>query len=63
MTKAIKVAMIQKGTNTTKLAQDLGVSYQSLRGVINGGNPSLASLRGIAGALGMSVSELVKLGE
>lgn len=63
ITKAIKVAMAQRETNITKLAETLGVDRSVLTRTINGGNPTMASLKGIAGGLGMSVSELVKLGE
>lgn len=63
ITKAIKVAMAQQGTNASKLARVIGVDPKNLWTTIKNGNPTLASLKGIADGLGMSVSDLVKLGE
>lgn len=53
----IKEILKTKGLSVNELAEMLGVSRVSVSNMING-NPTVETLNRIAGALGVSVSEL-----
>ena len=54
----IKKKLKELGFTTQQIADKLGISQQAVSQAING-NPSLSRLIEIAGAMGISVSELV----
>ena len=54
----IKEVIKQKGTSVTEVSEKMGISRVNLSNMINGGNPTLATLEKIADALDVSVVEL-----
>ena len=54
----IKKKIRECGFTTQQIAESLGISQQAVSQAING-NPSLSRLEQIAGAIGITVSELV----
>ena len=54
----IKKKIKELGFTTQQIAESLGISQQAVSQAING-NPSLSRLEQIAGAIGITVSELV----
>ena len=54
----IKKRIRECGYTTQQIAESLGISQQAVSQAING-NPSLSRLEQIAGAIGITVSELV----
>jgi XRE family transcriptional regulator, regulator of sulfur utilization len=54
----------EKGVSLEALAGDAGISKNMLSLIERGeGNPSWSTVQGIAGALGISISQLAKLAE
>jgi transcriptional regulator with XRE-family HTH domain len=62
--RAIRELRKKKGATQEDLAKDAGLSRNMLSQIERGeGNPSWVTLRGIAAALGVPVSELAKAAE
>ncbi len=61
--KSLKVALAMKGWNQTQLADKAGLTQPSISGLAQRANWNVESLKKISLALGMKVSEFVKLGE
>lgn len=62
--KAIRQLRSKKGASQERLANDAGITPNMLSLIERGeGNPSWVTLRGIAAALGVSVSTLAKAAE
>lgn len=60
--KAVKIALAMNGGTITELAEYLEVNRKTLYSAIQG-NATLKTVSSIARALGMTASELIKLGE
>lgn len=60
---SMKIAMIKKGLNQGQLAALTGMSQAAVSRLANNQNWSCESLKRIAGAMEMKVSDFVKLGE
>ena len=58
MNLRVKDVCKSKGVSVTDLAARMGIAQESLSRAING-NPTFQTLERIAGALGVSVSELI----
>lgn len=54
----IKEAIKSQGYTVQGVAEKIGKSKQSLHGIIEKGNPTINTLSDIAGAIGVSISEL-----
>jgi transcriptional regulator with XRE-family HTH domain len=62
--KAIRQLRNKQGDSQEKLANEAGITPNMLSLIERGeGNPSWVTVKGIAGALGMSISELAKVAE
>ena len=55
----IKKAIKARGWTQEKLAAEMGITHPSLNSIING-NPTLAKLKKLAEAMGITVSELLR---
>lgn len=55
----IKKKLKEYGFTTQMIADKIGISQQAVSQAVNG-NPTLSRLQEIAGAMGITVSELVK---
>ena len=60
---AVKIALINKGVKQRELAESMGVTGVYVSRICNQESIGISSLKKIADALGMKVSELVELGE
>ena len=63
MGKAVKIALAMNGMNQTELAKVMGVSSKYISRICNQKNFGIEAAKGVADALNMKVSELIKLGE
>ena len=62
--KSIKLAMAHKGIpNQVALANISSVDVMTISGAINDKPTSLSTIKKMAGAMGYSVSDFIKLGE
>ena len=61
--KAILVALAMKEMTRKQLAEAVGLAPETVYSMCKSKNASTRTLLRVAGALGMKVSELVKLGE
>lgn len=61
--KSLNVALALKGMTRVALAKSMNVTTQSIYSVINRDKTNTASLKKIADALDMKVSEFIALGE
>lgn len=61
--KSMKIALVKKDWDQTKMSEVTGMSTTAVSRLACNPNWTCASLERIAGALEMSVSEFVKLGE
>ena len=64
VSKSIKVALAKNGRSMTWLATEIGVTKQALSRMVNGhANFSESRIREISGALNMTASSFIALGE
>lgn len=61
--KSLKVALIKREMSQTELAKKMNVHVQWISKLANSQSASQASIVGLSDALGMKVSEFVRLGE
>lgn len=61
--KSVEIARVRAGISKGKLAEIMGISPQSLSGIMSRNRPSGEVLQSLADALNMKVSELIALGE
>lgn len=61
--RSIEIATAIKGTNKARLANDIGMSKQSMNSFLNSNSIKQDTINKIASTLGYSVSELIALGE
>ncbi|AUR82837.1 Cro/C1-type helix-turn-helix domain protein [Vibrio phage 1.029.O._10N.261.55.A7] len=61
--KAVKKLCIDRDLTISQLAESMGVNRKTLYSAISNGNPRLSTVEGIAAALGVSASTLIKEGE
>jgi DNA-binding Xre family transcriptional regulator len=61
--KSMKIAMVKKDWNQAQMAEATGMSPTAVSRLSNNQNWSCESLKRVAAALDMKVSEFVKLGE
>lgn len=59
----IKEVIKSQGYTVQGVAEKIGKSKQSLHGIIEKGNPTINTLSDIAGAIGVSISELYEESE
>ena len=60
---AVKIALVMKGMKQKDLAEAMGVTTVYVSRICRQESIGMNSVKAIADALGMKVSELVKLGE
>tara|TARA_B100001063_G_C16779142_1_gene569383 strand:- start:10802 stop:11002 length:201 start_codon:yes stop_codon:yes gene_type:complete len=61
--KAVKKLCIDRDLTITELAERMGVNRKTLYSAISNGNPRLSTIEGIAKALNVTVSGLIREGE
>jgi plasmid maintenance system antidote protein VapI len=61
--RSINIAMAKRDMNRTALAKALGTSNQAVHAIITRGSTQSETIRRLAEAFGMPVSEFIKLGE
>ncbi len=61
--KAIKIALVIKGVSQKQLSEALGMSAPAVSQLCKRSSASMAMLTKVSGFLGMTVSELISLGE
>lgn len=63
ISKSIKIALLKEEKQVSWLAEKVGINYQNLTRMIRIGNLSIENAKKISSALGMSIDELIALGE
>jgi len=61
--KAVKKLCIDRDLTITELAESMGVNRKTLYSAISNGNPRLSTIEGIAKALSVTASGLIREGE
>lgn len=61
--RSINVALAKRDMSRTDLANLMGVTPQNIHNMINRDKTNTATLKKVADAFGMPVSEFIKLGE
>ena len=61
--KAVKKLCIDRDLTISQLAESMGVNRKTLYSAISNGNPRISTIEGIASALSVTVSVLIKEGE
>lgn len=61
--RSINVALAKRDMSRTDLAALMGVTPQNIHNMINRDKTNTATLKKVADAFGMPVSEFIKLGE
>ena len=61
--KSLKIALINNGENQKWLAEKLQMKHQQISNIANGMGGNANTIKKIAGAFDMPVSEFIKLGE
>lgn len=61
--KSLKIAMIRRGLGQAQMGAMLGISQAAMSRLSNRPNWTCESLQKVSDALGMKVSEFVKIGE
>lgn len=61
--KAIKIALINAGKTQVWLANETGVSKQAINQLCNKGSAQTSVVDAVAKALGMTITELLMLGD
>ena len=59
----IKQEILKRGYTLSGIARAIGKSQPSFTAILRNGNPSLKTLQAIAGAMGITLSELVSESE
>ena len=63
MGKGIKIALLKKGVSQKALSELLGVSNVYVNRICNQGSIGMESMKNVADALEMKLSDLIALGE